>query len=364
LAAGAELSRHGVQVQLLEAGANVGTRWRAHYDGLRLNTMRRHSHLPRQQMPRRFGRWVSRDDFVDYLERYAVQQQLSVRTKVAARRIDPLDNSTSGASWRIETQEGALDTSAVVVATGAFAEPVWPDWPGMRGYTGELRHVAEYQCPDPYIGRWVLVVGSGVSGLEVALLLSRGGAARVDVSVRSGKNIFTRELLGNPGPPIPQVDDLPTWLLDLGGKALQRMLGKDWPAPLPPPPAGIGTELRRYGREPLIVDGVVEAMRAGRIGMLPAVEGFDGSQVRLDGGMTIRPDVVIAATGFRSGLEPLVGHLGVLDDDGRPSVMDGKDHPAAPGLVFIAYQPTITGRLVQMRRQARRTAATIGRLLR
>ena len=45
---------------------------------------------------------------------------------------------------------------------------------------------------------------------------------------------------------------------------------------------------------------------------------------------------MIAATGYRTGLEPLVGHLGVLDDHGVPRVTDGE---AAPGLRFVGFVP-------------------------
>ena len=45
----------------------------------------------------------------------------------------------------------------------------------------------------------------------------------------------------------------------------------------------------------------------------------------------------MAATGYTTGLEPLVGHLGVLDEPGVPLVHGGP--AAAPGLSFIRYQP-------------------------
>jgi hypothetical protein len=46
---------------------------------------------------------------------------------------------------------------------------------------------------------------------------------------------------------------------------------------------------------------------------------------------------VIAATGYTTGLERLVGHLGVLDQRGVPLIHGGP--AAAPGLRFIGYQP-------------------------
>ena len=46
---------------------------------------------------------------------------------------------------------------------------------------------------------------------------------------------------------------------------------------------------------------------------------------------------MIAATGYRRGLEPLVGHLDVLDERGTPRVRAGE--AAAPGLRFVGYTP-------------------------
>ena len=51
--------------------------------------------------------------------------------------------------------------------------------------------------------------------------------------------------------------------------------------------------------------------------------GFD-YEVLLADDTRIRPDTVIAATGYRRGLEPMVGHLGVLDIDGNPLMCGGR----------------------------------------
>ena len=66
---------------------------------------------------------------------------------------------------------------------------------------------------------------------------------------------------------------------------------------------------------------------------------------------------MIAATGYRSGLEPVVGHLGVLDGHGVPRALRGE---AAPGLRFVGYDP----RPAQLRfggREAERAAKAIAR---
>ncbi len=63
--------------------------------------------------------------------------------------------------------------------------------------------------------------------------------------------------------------------------------------------------------------------------MVGAVVAFDGADVVLADGARVAPDAVIVAAGYRNGLEPLVGHLGVLDDRGRPRVRGGRTESSA-----------------------------------
>src|SRR5437773_2293522 len=168
LAVAATLASRRANVVVLERGDGVGANWRTRYDGLRLNTVRWLSHLPGLRIPLQMGRWLSRDDYVDYLEQYTKVHQLRIQTGVTVQRIDP----GSDARWRVTTDGGIVDASAVVVATGAFDSPVVPSWPGLSRYRGDLRHAGRYRDPGPYVGHHVLVVGAGASGLEISALLA------------------------------------------------------------------------------------------------------------------------------------------------------------------------------------------------
>jgi hypothetical protein len=101
---------------------------------------------------------------------------------------------------------------------------------------------------------------------------------------------------------------------------------------------------------------VIDAVKARRIGIVSGLEELDHRAVVLADGTRLEPDVVVAATGYRRGLEPLVGHLGVLDELGTPRVHGG---PAAlPGLRFIGYAPQ-PGQIGLMGREARRVSREI-----
>jgi putative flavoprotein involved in K+ transport len=79
----------------------------------------------------------------------------------------------------------------------------------------------------------------------------------------------------------------------------------------------------------------VDAIKKHRIEIVAGVESLDEAGVMLADGTRIEPAAIIAATGYRRGLEPLVGHLGALDERGLPHVHRGRE--AAPGLRFTGY---------------------------
>jgi hypothetical protein len=128
---------------------------------------------------------------------------------------------------------------------------------------------------------------------------------------------------------------------------------------LPVPEEGVFSRLRRLNVAPAIVDlEVVEAIRDRRIEIVGAVEGLDETGVELAGGVRIEPDAVIAATGYRTGLDPLVGHLGVLDERGVPRVRPGEE--AAPGLRFVGFRPR-PAHISHIGREGKRAAKGVAR---
>ncbi|HEY5151271.1 MAG TPA: NAD(P)/FAD-dependent oxidoreductase [Mycobacterium sp.] len=171
LAVAAGLRGRGAPCTVLEQGDGVGTAWRARYDSLHLHTARWLSGLPGGRIPRSSGPWVSRDDFVAFLDDYAAQHGIRPEFGVTVDRIDRDDDG-----WHLETSTGPRQAFAVVVASGRCREPLVPDWPGLAGFTGSLVHSSAYREPGPYAGQSVLVVGAGNSAAEIAVELL--GSAR------------------------------------------------------------------------------------------------------------------------------------------------------------------------------------------
>jgi putative flavoprotein involved in K+ transport len=356
LAAAAALRERGVRAVILEKSEHVGASWRRHYDRLHLHTTRRLSGLPGLAIPRRFGRWVSRDDVVRYLEKYAEHHQLEIVTGGAVSRVERTEDG-----WLVRASGGReLAASAVVVATGYNHTPRLPDWPGRSSYTGELLHAGDYRNAKPYAGRDVLVVGVGNTGAEIAVDLAEGGASRVRLAVRTAPHIVRRSTAGWPAQRTGILcRRLPVALVDRLARPMAKLSVPDLAEQgLPRPTTGLYSRVRE-GAIPVQDVGLIDAVRTGQVEPVAAVESFEDGKVVLADGTHIAPDTVIAATGYSRALEDLVGHLDILDDRGRPTTHGRRTDPAAPGLHFTGYTNPISGMFRELALDARKIAKAI-----
>jgi putative flavoprotein involved in K+ transport len=355
LAAAATLKPLGLRVRVLEKAEAVGERWRGHYDRLRLHTTRRLSALPGLPLPAAYGAWVARDDFVRYQQAYAAHHGLLLEFGTTVERVERTDQG-----WRIRTSRGELDAKHVVVGTGYNNAPFFPAWPGVDRFGGEFLHSRQYRHGARYRGKRVLVVGTGNSGAEIASDIAEQGG-QVWWSYRTPPNILPRALLGLATQRLGIVlRPLPVAFVDTVSAWYGRLtIGNLESYGLARPSRGLYTAAQRDHVLPILDVGIVAAIRAGRVRPVPAVDSFDGLSVLLSDGQRLLPDAVVACAGYRTALEPLVGHLGVLDRDGVPSVHGPAAHALAPDMYFLGYNNAISGNLREIARHARAIAALI-----
>lgn len=348
------LGERGVDALVLESGSSPGNSWQFRHPQLRLNTHRRNSALPGLPVPRSAGAFPGAAAYASYLRCYAANHGLKIARETTASRVEP-----NGHGWRVETQNGAYLGRALVVATGYDRVPVIPGWPGRGEFEGRIVHAAEFGRARDYRDKHVLVVGAGNSGGDILNTLVLCGARSLAVSVRNGPTVVPKRVLGFPMQLLaPSLERMPLWLADamlamserLSCGNLRRLKLRD----------GRARAARRLAYErvaPAIDDGFVSALRRGHIRVHGEITGFQGSSILFSDGSSASADVVIAATGYRPGLEGLVGHLGVLDPRGYPKAMGAE--AALPGLWFALTPPPLGGTLRRIGANAMPLAASI-----
>jgi putative flavoprotein involved in K+ transport len=358
LAVAAMLQRGGVETVVVDRADGVGAAWRGHYERLHLHTVRWLSNLPGLRIPRRYGKWVARDDVVRYLEAYAAHHRLEVRLTTEITRLD-----RNGDEWVLHSPQGDLTATYVVVATGFNQTPVLPDWPGAEAFTGELLHASRYCNATPYVGKDVLVVGSGNTGAEIALDLIEAGAHSVRVAVRTSPHIVRRQQNGIANPTLGvALRRLPAPVIDRIARVLRRFtVGDLTEFGLATPTDGLVERVLRDDAIPLVDMGFLDALKAGQVEIVAAVVGFAGDRVLLGDGQSVVVDAVVAATGYRRDLDPLVGHLGVLGTGDRPVVRGGATVPGSPNLWFTGYTNPISGMFRELGIDAKRIARAVVR---
>ncbi|MEO1159682.1 MAG: NAD(P)/FAD-dependent oxidoreductase [Pseudomonadota bacterium] len=335
-----ELARRGIPVAVLEAQERVAEPWRARHPQLRLNIHRHFAGLPGWPMPDTDGAFVRRDTVVGYLESYAAGLDVPVRHGVKVTGIE-----RAGPVWRLATEDRSYECEHVIFATGRDRIPHMPGWKGRDGFSGQLIHAADLGDVTRLNGKRVLVIGAGNSGGDVLNHLAQHEPAEVLISVRHGPAIVPTRVFGFPLHRAANLfAALPVFTLDPAFRLMQWLFfGNLARYGLTSHPDGGGTRLLRDGIAFAMDDGFVAAVRDGRFKVAGDITEFRRDTVVFNDGQVFRPDTVICATGYRTGLEPLLGHLAALDDHGVPLHPAGETDAANPGLWFTGYRPIFQG---------------------
>lgn len=357
LSAAGALRRRGIQAVVLEQDPAIGGTWMRRYDRLRLHTVRQFSGLAHWPIPRRFPRYLARDEVVAYLRAYADHFNLDVKTGVTVLGVAP----DAGGGWTIDTSAASWRARVVVIATGQYRVPNVPPWPGRERFTGAIVHSSDYRNATPFAGRRVLVVGLGNSGAEIATDLIEGGAASVAVSVRTPPTIVPRDPFGFPVQRTSLLlSRLPAFIANRIGRTTARLVLSDL--------SRFGMPTREFTpystrQVPLIDVGFVEALKRGRLSLRPALERLGPSEAIFADGREEAFDAIVAATGFTTGLQSIVRDAGVLDGRGEPIAPSGAPTSQA-GLYFVGYVHSLRGHLFEANVASRRLARAVEMYLR
>lgn len=349
------LKKVGLESTILDGHERIGESWELRYDRLHLHTVRAYSGLAYFPIPHTYPKYVSKDQYANYLRDYASHFDLKIIPRTVAKRVrqEKIDGRSG---WAVETGSAMWLARVVVIATGQFGKPIYPHWPGMSQYIGETVHSSNYKSGQVFTNKQVLVVGAGNSGMEIAVDLVEQGASRVAISLRSVPPIVPRDFLGTPVQLFGiLMNSFPPALSDKVGNTLSRLaLGDLNHYGIPSP----SWRPFRSHRTPVIDVGFVSALKAGKIGVRPEINTFTSTGVIYQDHREEAFDAVVLATGFNSGLEQLLEPVGVIDKNGNPCFPSGSP-TNYPGLYFMGYFDSLRGFLYESNLASRRLAQEI-----
>lgn len=177
LTVAARLKQLGVDALVIDQHARIGDNWRERYRALVLHNQTFANHLPYMPFPETWPVFVPKDMLAGWLEYYATAMELNVwcQTTLIDARYDP-SNHQWVASLEKEGRRVTLKPRHLVMTTGVSAVPDRSPVEGLERYRGPVIHTADYEKADPWIGKKVVVLGTGTSAHDVAQDLCEHGA--------------------------------------------------------------------------------------------------------------------------------------------------------------------------------------------
>jgi thioredoxin reductase len=298
---------------VLDQAPQPGGAWQFRWPSLTLSTVNRVHDLP--GMP--FSAVVdpgateveARVAVPQYFAAYERAFELPVYRPVTVRVV-----CDRGERLRVETDWGALAARGIINATGTWETPYVPEYPGAARFAGRQLHTHDYQGAAEFVGKHVVIVGGGISAIqlldEISRVTTTTWVTRRPPEFRAGP--FTEER----------------------GRAAVALVEERVRRGLPPTSVVSVTGLP--------VTAAVEAMRArGVLNRLPMFIEILEDGVRWADGTTQHADVILWCTGFRSSLDHLAPLMlreesGGITMAGRLATQVAKE----PRIHLVGYGPS------------------------
>lgn len=182
----------GVGYVVLDANAAPGGAWQHRWPTLRMATVNGIFDLPGMAFDPPAPDEEAAVAVPRYFAEFEREFDLAVRRPVAVRTV------RRGSSDRLVVESDAETwiTRAVINATGTWTRPFLPYYPGRETFRGRQLHAVEYPGPGEFAGKRVVVVGGGITAVQLLGELNAAGASTTWVTRRPPefRDIpFTRE---------------------------------------------------------------------------------------------------------------------------------------------------------------------------
>lgn len=250
-----------------------------------------------------------------YFAAYENRFGLPVHRPVSVRlvRHPEVDDPRRG-RFVVETDRGEVHTSGIINATGTWERPFWPLYPGADTFRGRQLHTADYSTAEEFRGQHVVVVGGGISAVQLLEEISH---------VASTTWVTRREPVWSTEPFTPE-----------RGRAAVALVEERVRAGLPPRSVVSVTGL-------FLTPRLAAARERGVLERHPMFSRIVPEGVAWPDGRVVRADVILWCTGFRSALDHLAplrlrGAGGGIRMDGRLATRAAE----YPRLHLLGYGPT------------------------
>jgi putative flavoprotein involved in K+ transport len=309
MATAACLQRERVEFDLIDRRGECGGAYRRMYDGLELLSPACYAQLPGLPIHGSvspIGEYVTAPQYRQYLAEYAQH----FRLQPSAKEVQLIVRTTAGLRVSFTDSDQPAEYSAVVVATGMFDAPFVPKIEGLISATCETLHSRDWPGPARFAKRRVLVVGGGMSGVEIAEECARAG---VDVTLSSRRRIrlIPRRFFGR---------EIHHWVHLVSHRL---------------PLWTLGSFCDRLPALPAFDRGFREFCAAGKIALKPELLNLSERSAEFSDGSRDDVDAVVFATGYRF-QTPFLSSEVARGSRGQPLVNKNQSR-TWPNLFFIGF---------------------------
>ncbi|XP_022758093.1 probable indole-3-pyruvate monooxygenase YUCCA10 [Durio zibethinus] len=320
LATAACLNLHSIPYVILEREDCFASLWKKYaYDRLHLHLDKQFCVLPHLPFPVSYPRFISKEQFVSYLDDYVSHFKIS---PLYRRCVELAKFDESSKKWIVKGRN--LDSGEIeeftgrflVVASGETSNPYTPEIAGLNTFPGDVIHSTQFRNGKAFRDQNVLVVGSGNSGMEIALDLANHGA-KTSIVVRSPVHILSREIVYVG---LILLKYIPLNVVDSFMVMLSKLVYGDLTKyGITRPKEGPFFMKVAYGKYPVFDVGTFNKIKSREIQVLPAISSIRGNEVVFQSGKTHPFDAIVFCTGFKRSTNIwLKGDEYLLNDDGIP----------------------------------------------
>ncbi|MFD0361535.1 NAD(P)-binding domain-containing protein [Nocardia sp. GCM10030253] len=347
LSAGYHLQRLGLRPErdflIVDHAPGPGGAWQFRWPSLTLTTVNRVHDLPgmsfAETLPEGSESAPAATAVPRYYELYEKRFDLRVRRQVSVKVVCDRRADDDPAGARILTAEtdaaGTIRVRGLINGTGTWEHPFIPRYPGAETFAGRQLHTHDYRIADEFAGKHVVVVGGGVSAVQ---LLDEISQVTTTTWVTRSEPVFREE---------PFAEE--------AGRTAVAMVEDRVRHGLPPGSVVSVTGLR-------LDDRLRAAQARGVLDRHPMFRSIEPDGVRWADGSFRQAEVILWATGFRSALDHLAplrlrGPGGGITMTGRLATQVAND----PRVHLIGYGPSAS--TIGANRAGRAAAAELTKYL-